>query len=86
MLHVSESAASLRLAHLDLDQKHFFSNIYNLKSAPAQEFDMVLYMDYFNDPNKVAGIIAGAFEQKFGLASRSEAKSNRDKPEKLKVN
>ena len=75
MLHVSETAASLRLAHLDLDQKHFFSNIYSLKSAPTQEFDMVLYMDYFNDPNKVAGIIAGAFEQKFGLAPPSEAKT-----------
>jgi hypothetical protein len=69
LLHVSETAASLRLAHLDLEQKHFFSNIYSLKSAPKKEFDMVLYMDYFNDPNKVAGIIASAFEQKFGVAS-----------------
>ena len=69
MLHVSETSASLRLDHLDLEQKHFFSNIYSLQSAPAREFDMVLYMDYFNDPNKVAGIIAEAFKQKFGPAS-----------------
>lgn len=67
MLKISETAASLRLAHLDVEQKNFFKNVYNLKTAPKEEFDMVLYMDYFNNPYAAAAIIAFAFENKFGV-------------------
>ncbi len=67
MLKVSETSASLRLAHLDIEQRNFFKNVYNLKIAPKEEFDMILYMDYLNNPNAAAGIIASAFENKFGV-------------------
>ena len=67
MLNISESAASLRLAHLDIEQKNFFKNVYDLKAAPKEEFDMVLYMDHIKSPNTAAGIIVSAFENKFGV-------------------
>lgn len=66
MLGISETAASLRLAHLDIDQKNFFRNVYNLKAASKEEFDMVLYMDYLKQPDTAGAIIASAFEHKFG--------------------
>ncbi|RJP84797.1 MAG: cytidylate kinase-like family protein [Desulfobacteraceae bacterium] len=67
ILGISETSASLRLAHLDIEQKSFFKNVYNLKTAPKEEFDMILYMDHFKNPNAVAGIIVSAFENKFGV-------------------
>jgi len=72
MLGISETAASLRLAHLDIEQKNFFKNVYGLKTAAMREFDMVLYMDYLKNQNVAAEIIASAFESKFGKNIPSE--------------
>jgi len=66
ILGISETAAALRLAHLDIEQKNFFKNVYGLKAAAMREFDMVLYMDYLKNPNVAAAIIASAFVSKFG--------------------
>jgi len=72
MLNISETSASLRLAHLDIEQKNFFKNVYGLKTAAMREFDMVLYMDHIKNPNVAAKIIASAFEGKFGENTPSE--------------
>lgn len=74
MLNISETAASLRLAHLDIDQKNFFKNVYNLKGAAKEEFDILLYMDYLKHPDIAASIIATAFESKFGVNIAAEMK------------
>jgi len=65
MLNIPEPAASTRLNHLDLEQKNFFKNVYNLKTAHKNEFDMILYMDYFKSPRAAASVIATAFAEKF---------------------
>jgi len=67
MLNISKASASVRLAHLEIEQKNFFKNVYGLKTAPKEEFDMIIYMDHINSPNAAAEIIASAFENKFGV-------------------
>lgn len=80
MLRIPEAAASVRLNHLDLEQKNFFKNVYNLKTAQKNEFDMTLYMDYFKTPRAAAGVIAAAFSEKF-KGHPALAKLKADSPE-----
>jgi len=65
-LKIPESGASIKLHHYDLEQKNFFRKVYNLESAPANEFDLVINRDYIEDAKSIAAIIEVAFREKFG--------------------
>jgi cytidylate kinase len=65
-LKIPESSASIKLHHYDLEQKNFFGKVYNLESAPANEFDLVINRDYIEDAKSIAEIIEVAFREKFG--------------------
>ncbi|MBC2715872.1 MAG: cytidylate kinase-like family protein [Desulfobacteraceae bacterium] len=69
MLKISENTASLRLNHLDIDQKNFYSRIYDQKDASPYEFDMVINRDYIQDAHQIAEIIKTALIQKFGMVN-----------------
>jgi hypothetical protein len=73
MLSISETAASLRLNHLDIDQKNFFNRIYAQKNASPYEFDMVINRDYIPDAQQAAEIIKTAIIQKFGMANLGDS-------------
>jgi cytidylate kinase len=66
LLKISETAASLRLNHFDIEQKHFFRRIYNLKEAAPYEFDIVINRDYIKGTQQIAEIIITALKEKFG--------------------
>jgi cytidylate kinase len=66
MLKIPDSAASIKLRHYDIDQKNFFRRVYNLDSAPANEFDMVINRDYIKTAKSIAEIVETAFREKFG--------------------
>ncbi|MFH1991587.1 MAG: cytidylate kinase family protein, partial [Pseudomonadota bacterium] len=66
MLKIPESAASIKIHHYDMDQKNFFRRVYNLESAPANEFDLVINRDYIQGAKSIAEIVETAFKEKFG--------------------
>ena len=66
MLKIPESAASIKIHHYDYDQKNFFRRVYNLESAPPNEFDLVINRDYIEDAKSIAEIVETAFKEKFG--------------------
>jgi cytidylate kinase len=66
MLKIPDSAASIKIRHYDIDQKNFFRRVYNLESAPASEFDMVINKEYIHDTKAIAEIVEVAFREKFG--------------------
>lgn len=72
-LKISKTAATLKLNHFDVGQKHFFRRIYNLNEASPYEFDMVINRDYIPDAQQAAEIITTAFIQKFGLANLDDS-------------
>ncbi len=66
ILKIPESAAAIKLRHYDMEQKNFFRRVYNLDSAPANEFDMIINRDYIPDAKGIAEIVETAFRAKFG--------------------
>jgi hypothetical protein len=65
-IKIPESAASIKIHHYDMDQKNFFKMVYNLESAPANEFDLVINRDYIEDAKSISEIVETAFKEKFG--------------------
>lgn len=51
---------------LDTEQDDFFKTVYQKKAPKKEEFDLVIYRDFFDDAAKIARIIACAYEQRFG--------------------
>jgi len=66
ILKIPESAAPIKMYHYDMDQENFFRRVYNLESAPANEFDLVIIRDYIQDAKSIAEIVETAFKEKFG--------------------
>jgi hypothetical protein len=65
MLNVSESEAGRKLKEVDKEQREFFKKSFNRKSAPPDEFDLVMNLDYLHKPRWAADIVATAFRRKF---------------------
>lgn len=59
------SEAKKQLAVLDKEQAAFFKKVFNRKTASPYEFDMVLNLDHFADPEAVADIVVATFEKRF---------------------
>ena len=65
ILHVDSETATRELAKTDTSQRKFFKKVYNLKSASAYEFDIVINRDHLPDLNCAAEIIHKAYDNKF---------------------
>ncbi|HHP7234744.1 MAG TPA: AAA family ATPase [Desulfobacterales bacterium] len=66
MLNISESEAGRKLKEVDKEQREFFKKSFNRKSAPPDEFDLVMNLDFLHKPRWAADIVATAFRRKFG--------------------
>lgn len=66
MLNISESDAFLRLKELDEEQQQFFKKIYGQTEDMAEDYDISINRDFFQDPVQVAEIVKTVFFQKFG--------------------
>jgi len=64
IMGASISEAKKHLAVLDKEQAAFFKKVFNRKSASPYEFDMVLNLDHFAEPEAAADIVVSAFEKK----------------------
>lgn len=66
ILNSPEKEVDKKLDGLDKDQSAFFKKVYGKKDASPYEFDMILNLDYFEEPESAARIVAEAFKEKFG--------------------
>ncbi len=69
MLSVGTDAARKKLAVIDREQAAFFKKVFGKKTAPPEEFDLVVNLDHFAAPADVADVVALAFERKFRRAT-----------------
>jgi len=67
MLSVDKGEAEKRLNAIDDERHEFFKTVYLREKVSADEFDLVINMDFINSGYQVAQIIACAFEQKFQI-------------------
>ncbi len=67
IMEISELEAAYHLEKLDREQANFFSRVFDKKSAPAKEFDMVINCDYIASPRHAADVVATAFYRKFNI-------------------
>ena len=66
ILNSPEKEVDKKLDGPDRDQNAFFKKVYGKKDASPYEFDMILNLDYFEEPESAARIVAEAFKEKFG--------------------
>lgn len=64
-LSVSQKEAEEILEQADLDQRRFFSMVYQKSEAPPSEFDVVINFDYFHNPDQIADFLLRLFVLKF---------------------
>ncbi len=64
-LSVSQKEAEEILEQADLDQRRFFSMVYQKSEAPVSEFDVVINFDYFHNPDQIADFLLRLFILKF---------------------
>ena len=72
LMGIQESAARRQLLEFDKEQRIFFRKLYGRNNAPAEEFDMVVNLDYFAEPKWVADVIVTAYRKKFKGAGESD--------------
>ena len=72
--NISEVRAEEVLDQVDREQGAFFKNVYGKKSAPVDEFDLVINCDHIQDGRLAAELISLSFQKKFGqMEGLSEA-------------
>lgn len=67
LLGVDKGEAERQIKRLDEEHHEFFKAVYMREKISSDEFDLVINMDHIPSGQKVAHIIACAFEQKFQL-------------------
>ena len=65
LLEASESDVALKLAQIDKEQSDFFKKVFDKNDASPYEFDLIINIDYLDDPQMAADIIETAFLKKF---------------------
>ena len=65
ILGVGMATAREKLAVIDKEQAAFFKKVFGKKAASPYEFDLVVNLDHFVNPEDAADIVALAFERKF---------------------
>jgi cytidylate kinase len=66
MLNIPKREAEGRLDQIDKQQRHFFNMVFGIKEVSAEQFDLVINCDYFQDPESAADLVQAAFQIKFG--------------------
>jgi cytidylate kinase len=66
ILNIQEKEAEGRLEQIDKEQRDFFNKVFGIKEVSAEQFDLVINCDYFQDPESAADIVQTAFQIKFG--------------------
>jgi hypothetical protein len=66
LLNIQEKEAEGRLDQIDKEQRDFFNRVFGIKEVSADQFDLVINCDYFQDPESAADIVQNAFQIKFG--------------------
>ena len=74
--NISELRAEEVLDQVDREQRAFFKNVYGKKSAPADEFDLVINCDHIQDARLAAELISLSFQKKFGQMEGLSKASN----------
>ncbi|MBL0712176.1 MAG: cytidylate kinase-like family protein [Desulfosarcina sp.] len=65
ILDVSESAARKELDEADKEQRRFFKKTFGKKDAPPEEFDLIINIDFLDQPEWAANVVQQAFISKF---------------------
>ena len=68
IMRLTKSDAKKKLVDIDKAQAAFFKKVFGKKAASPYEFDMVMNLDYLNNPEDVAAVVALAFNKKFNSA------------------
>ena len=74
MYNLPFAEAEKKLDEVDEEQRRFFKKVFKRKDASPYEFDLVLNMDFIQNPGDAVEIVYTAFRTKFtplGLASES---------------
>jgi cytidylate kinase len=66
ILNLREIEVAGKLVEIDKEQRDFFKQVYGKKDLTPDEFDMIINCDYITEPLWAAGIVAKAFQMKFG--------------------
>ena len=64
-LIVDDEKATLILKQAEKEQLEFFKIVHQKDSAPADEFDLVMNLDYIDDPQTAADAVALLFKRRF---------------------
>ena len=62
---ITEKRAEEVLDQVDREQGAFFRNVYGKKSAPANEFDLIINGDHIQDARSAAELVSMSFRKKF---------------------
>lgn len=65
ILELTEEEAERILDQTDREQRDFFRKVYGKKEARAEEFDIVINLDYVTDVDGAANIVKEAFRTRF---------------------
>lgn len=65
LMKIDEKDAKRQLLEFDKEQREFFRKLHGEKDAPADEFDIVINLDYFAKPQSIADVIVSAYQNKF---------------------
>jgi RNase adaptor protein for sRNA GlmZ degradation len=65
MYNLSYAGAERKLDEVDKEQRSFFKKVFKRKDASPYEFDLVLNMDFIQNPGWAVEIVHTAFRTKF---------------------
>jgi len=68
LMDIDEADAKRQLLEFDKEQRVFFRKLHGKNDAPADEFDIVINLDYFVKPQWAAEVIVSAYRKKFSRA------------------
>jgi hypothetical protein len=67
LMNIDEDDAERQLLEFDKDQRVFFRKLHGKNDAPAEEFDLVINLNYFGQPEWAADVIVEAYRRKFSV-------------------
>lgn len=78
-LGVDENKAVQLLNQAEKEQREFFQMVHQKDAAPADEFDLVMNLDYISDPETAANVVAMMFKNRFPGSCESGTKRKKGK-------
>jgi cytidylate kinase len=83
ILDVKEKEAKSVINRVDKEQREFFKKAYGKNEASPYEFDMVINLDFIDNPLSAAEIVAKAYREKFAAELTREKTSIHHVDEKM---